>query len=254
MEVNVQHREFEVRNLVPIFTTPGGSGADLFILTHAVVEHRFGPAIKSIIEAIGYTHQRGTHHDQLLIQTLSVIPQVMNKMVVTFQNIKDGLAPNFYYDRLRIFYSGWGLGNTSLPNGLIYEGVQDSPLMMRGGSAAQSCTLQMLDAAFGIVHSEDEQKYLDEVRGYMLQEHRDLYDYIKDRSRIREYVESSFNESVKESYNACIMAIQGFRRHHITKAYEYITQPAKRPDRNNCVEFIRDKGTGGAGKTQTWVV
>ncbi|XP_021370038.1 myoglobin-like [Mizuhopecten yessoensis] len=145
----------------------------------------------------------------------------------------------------REFEVRWGLGNTSLPNGLINEGVQDSPLMMRGGSAAQSCTLQMLDAAFGIVHSEDEQKYLDEVRGYMLQEHRDLYDYIKDRSRIREYVESSFNESVKESYNACIMAIQGFRRHHITKAYEYITQPAQRPDGTTVLNLFVIKAQEG---------
>lgn len=42
--------------------------------------------------------------------------------------------------------------NPSMPNGLVYEGVQTEPLEYSGGSAAQSSLLHCFDELLGVKH------------------------------------------------------------------------------------------------------
>lgn len=42
--------------------------------------------------------------------------------------------------------------NPSMPNGLIYEGVQTEPMEFSGGSAAQSSLLHCFDELLGVKH------------------------------------------------------------------------------------------------------
>ena len=42
--------------------------------------------------------------------------------------------------------------NPSMPEGLVYEGVQEEPLEFSGGSAAQSSLLHCFDLLLGVQH------------------------------------------------------------------------------------------------------
>ncbi|XP_021354491.1 indoleamine 2,3-dioxygenase 1-like, partial [Mizuhopecten yessoensis] len=207
-------RSFDFENLKAMYKTPGGAGADWFILTHVIIEQRFAPAIEAILDAMRYSTE-GTENDEALAKALGVIPDVMKNMNKTFNDIKEGVKPNQFYDELRIFYTGWGGGRGPLPDGLIYQGVyEDKPTPMKGGSAAQSTTLQLLDAALGITHEGEQKKFLDEVRDYMLKEHRDFCASVWKDSNIRHYVMRCNNKDVRKVYNDCITAILKFRTLH----------------------------------------
>ncbi|XP_033743734.1 indoleamine 2,3-dioxygenase 1-like [Pecten maximus] len=235
---------FDFSNLNAMYQTPGGNGAEWFILTHVIIEQRFAPAIKAVIDAMKYSTE-GQADDAALVTALNVIPNVLSEMCETFKKINGGVEPAHFYDNLRIFYTGWGGGKEPLPEGLIYEGVyEDVPKPMKGGSAAQSTTLQVLDAALGIEHEGEEKEFLDEVRDYMLKEHSDFCKYMRNESSVRNYVEHCENLDVKMAYNKCINAIQSFRKLHIHKVVQYVTTPSRRENRNMQVEAIRETGTG----------
>lgn len=42
--------------------------------------------------------------------------------------------------------------NPSMPEGLVYEGVQEKPMEFSGGSAAQSSILHCFDELLGVQH------------------------------------------------------------------------------------------------------
>lgn len=45
-----------------------------------------------------------------------------------------------------------------MPEGLVYEGVQEDPLQYSGGSAAQSSVLHCFDELLGVRHGKDSGK------------------------------------------------------------------------------------------------
>lgn len=65
---------------------------------------------------------------------------------------------NWQLIQIMIFFPSWPSwkGNAKLPEGLLYEGVWDTPKMFAGGSAAQSSIFQCFDVLLGIQHSSDE--------------------------------------------------------------------------------------------------
>lgn len=235
---------FDFRNLNAMYQTPGGDGAEWFILTHVIIEQRFAPAIEALIDAMRCSSE-GREDDVGLVKALNIIPGVLKEMIKTFKQIKNGVNPEQFYDELRIFYTGWGNGKAPLPDGLVYEGVdEDRPKSMKGGSAAQSTTLQILDAALGITHEGEQKEFLSEMRDYMLREHRDFCTYISKHSNIKRYVERTKDNEARKAYNSCINAVRDFRGYHMMKVNEYIRKPASRKDRNKHVEGIKDCGTG----------
>lgn len=48
--------------------------------------------------------------------------------------------------------------NPSMPNGLVYEGVQIEPMEYSGGSAAQSSLLHCFDELLGVKHEAKSSK------------------------------------------------------------------------------------------------
>lgn len=49
-----------------------------------------------------------------------------------------------------------------MPEGLVYEGVQDEPMEFSGGSAAQSSLLHCFDELLGVKHEEQSGKITNE--------------------------------------------------------------------------------------------
>ncbi|XP_013395693.1 myoglobin-like [Lingula anatina] len=129
---------------------PGTPHTDWFFIVSIQIEIDFGKGIKNIIK----TYQAlTTGDDNGLIEGLQGIADTIKRMQQTLSRMHEKQDPWPFYNKLRPFFEGWGAQSKFLPEGLIYEGVSDSPLQYLGGSAAQSSTIQTFDAILGVKHT-----------------------------------------------------------------------------------------------------
>ncbi|VDL99217.1 unnamed protein product [Schistocephalus solidus] len=130
------------------------------------------------------------------------------------------------HDRRDYHLVGWSHGR--LTKGLIYQGVPDDQLtgqetdgcqdgrrIYLGASAAQSATLQALDAFFGVKHAPEIHKFLVCMRAYMIRPHRHFIEDLERHSTLRDYVNQSGSGELRDAYNDCISGLEKFRRDHI---------------------------------------
>ncbi|XP_013414988.1 myoglobin-like isoform X1 [Lingula anatina] len=128
---------------------PGTPHTDWFFKVSIQIEIDFGKGVKDIIK----TYQSlATGNDDGLIEGLQGIADTIQRMQQTLSRMHEKQDPWPFYNKLRPFFEGWGAQSKFLPEGLIYEGVSDSPLQYLGGSAAQSSTIQTFDAILGVKH------------------------------------------------------------------------------------------------------
>jgi len=124
---------------------------------------------------------------------------------------------------------------------VIYEGVTQTPQSFVGSSAAQSPLLQAIDAGLDISHTDQKSAYLHKVRAYMERGHRRFIRTLEAGPSVRNYVMANQVEypALCERYNACVRALEQFRKKHLEIAVQYITQQA--PQQTPKAEM----GTGG---------
>ena len=94
---------------------------------------------------------------------LATITSAIGEMREELAQLHEGCRPATFYHQHRPLLSGWK-GNPGLPKGLIYEGVSEEPIQLSGGSAAQSASLQLLDAGLGVLHHGEEGEFLATMR------------------------------------------------------------------------------------------
>ncbi|KAK3612259.1 hypothetical protein CHS0354_039539 [Potamilus streckersoni] len=201
-----------LENLRCFYTLPGGGEADWFITVTVQMELDFAAALKPVVSALKYAEN--SNAEKLKI-CLTQITDVVRKMKNSLERMHDNLSADTFYNTLRPFLTGWGGEGSPLPEGLVYEGVSDTPIQMNGGSAAQSSTLQTLDATLGIVHSEDKQDFLKKMRMYMPPDHRHFIETLEQRSKIKDFVKSCSCQALTAAYNDCVTAVVVFRSYHI---------------------------------------
>lgn len=179
-------------------------------------------------------------------------------------NMKEGCHPFIFYHRVRPFLSGWKQ-NPTLPNGIIYRGVDNNRYQFYGGSAAQSALIPFLDIGLGISHDSTRSKdFLLAMRDYMVRPHREFLSYFETVACIRPFVieilEEKLNslsktnvDSVKKvwldlrvAYDACVEAVKDFRSGHMTLVADYIMAQQIKSSHNKKLEgSAGGKGTGG---------
>ncbi|GHE41981.1 hypothetical protein [Streptomyces capitiformicae] len=81
-----------------------------------------------------------------LTEALLGIRDVVDKVTDAFLDVERWCDHYVFYHRIRPFLTGW-----SAP-GLRFEGVDREPLVLAGGSAAQSSLIQAFDAGLDIPH------------------------------------------------------------------------------------------------------
>ncbi|CAC5409644.1 IDO [Mytilus coruscus] len=230
------------KNLRCLYAFPGGMDTNWFCMVTARMEFDFAPAAKYIIDAI---KAADTEDTKALIQNLISIRQVILQMKETLKNMHELVSAEIFYDTLRPFLSGWGGEGSPYPEGLIYEGISEEPIQMSGGSAAQSSTLQCLDAAFGVQHETSIQKFLLKMRDHMPNAHKKFIETISEKSNIRTYVVKSDDESLKQCFNQVLEAMIDFRSYHLQVVTKYVVVMSNRQTRNQEYESLSKKGTGG---------
>jgi len=188
-----------------------------------------------------------------VIENLRNVEKAVSAMKASLFSMREGCDPYIFYHRVRPFLSGWK-NNPSLPVGIIYEGVSESPMMYYGGSAAQSSLIPMLDIAFGISHDSNKSKdFLEAMREYMLPAHREFLNYLKEISCIREFVIFCSDkglvdsEKLKNIYDECVFGLEEFRTIHLKFVTDYIIfQQKKELSKSSKFEdSAGGKGTGG---------
>lgn len=244
-------------NLDILFSFPGGDSNKGFFLVSLLVETAAAAGIKAIPIIVNAL----LHHGLCSLETaLQDVALSICKMREAFKLIHECVNPEAFFRSLRIYLSGWK-DNFLMPEGLVYEGVWDSPKQFFGGSAAQSSTLQCFDVLLGIQHSAAQgfsAEYLGCMREYMPASHRAFIQTLASGPSLRQFVLATGDAGLHAAFNKCVSALADLRSYHIQIATKYITIPAGRcraeqqqQQLGGCVHkgtsMLLERGTGGTG-------
>jgi indoleamine 2,3-dioxygenase len=219
----------------------GGMDEEWFILVHVEIEAHAAAALQEIGPA---QHAVADDRPSDLLAALARIVAALKRMNITLARMPEGCDPYIYFQRVRPYLYGWK-DQPALPDGLLYEGVErfrGQRQKFRGETGAQSSIIPSLDAALGISHREDPLRtYLTELREYAPPAHRSFADAVQCGLPIRKYVsDHRADDSLRDTYNACVLEIEQFRSTHLDYANRYIHQQAERSTANPS-----SVGTGG---------
>ena len=218
----------------------GGQDEEWFILIHIEIEKKAGKALKAIEDA----------QKAVVAQDLDALEKALTKLRDGIKAMYDVLArmpercdPYVYFHRVRPYIFGWK-NNPSLPNGVVYEGVEEyqgKGQTFRGETGAQSAIVPALDAVLGIVHEQDQLRdYLMEMRQYMPPMHVKFIEAAENGPSVRNFVMACNKESIKKLFNESVELVADFRALHLEYAGTYIhAQSQKTPGNPSAV------GTGG---------
>ncbi|XP_049638876.1 LOW QUALITY PROTEIN: indoleamine 2,3-dioxygenase 1-like [Suncus etruscus] len=238
-------------NMDILFSFPGGDCSKGFFLVSLLVETAAANAIK-VIPTIFNAVQHRDH--ETLQKALSEIASCLQKALEVFQQIHSFVDPEVFFNVLRIYLSGWK-GSDLLSEGLLYEGVWDTPKKFAGGSAAQSSIFQCFDVLLGIQQDKGEAgDFLQEMRTYMPPAHQNFLRSLETGPSVREFVLSEDNESLRSIYNKCVQAMVSLRNYHLKTVAEYIVGPASRKSgAKPACEGTSETGNKGTGGTDVLV-
>ncbi|XP_057552950.1 indoleamine 2,3-dioxygenase 1 [Hippopotamus amphibius kiboko] len=238
-------------NMDILFSFPGGDCGKGFFLVSLLVEMAAASAIK-VIPTIFNAVQR--EDPDTLQKALLEVTSCLHKALEAFHQIHEYVDPNLFFNVLRIYLSGWK-GNPLLPEGLLYEGVWDTPEKFSGGSAGQSSIFQCFDVLLGIQHtvggvpSDSAAQFLQEMRTYMPPAHQSFLRSLESSPSVREFVLSKGDAALQDTYNECVQAMVSLRSYHLQIVAKYIVIPASQRSKKKQTSEepleLENKGTGG---------
>ena len=218
----------------------GGQDEEWFILIHIEIEKKAGKALKAIEDS-----QKAVAAQDLdaLEKALTNLRDGIKAMYDVLARMPERCDPYVYFHRVRPYIFGWK-NNPSLPNGVVYEGVEEyqgKGQTFRGETGAQSAIVPALDAVLGIVHEQDQLRdYLMEMRQYMPPMHVKFIKAAENGPSVRNFVMACNKESIKKLFNESVELVADFRALHLEYAGTYIhAQSQKTPGNPSAV------GTGG---------
>ena len=218
----------------------GGQDEEWFILIHIDIEKKAGKALKAIEEAQAAVVAQDTEKvEAALIKmraALSAMYEVLGRM-------PERCDPYIYFHRVRPYIFGWR-NNPSLPDGVVYEGVEEYKGVgqkFRGETGAQSAIIPAMDGVLGIEHEKDElREYLMEMRTYMPPKHVAFIQAVEAGPSVRNFVTTVKKSSLTQVFNDCIELVANFRAMHLEYAGTYIHAQAQATPGNPSAV-----GTGG---------
>ena len=218
----------------------GGQDEEWFILIHIDIEKKAGKALKAIEEAQeAVVAQDAEKVEAALIKmraALSAMYEVLGRM-------PERCDPYIYFHRVRPYIFGWR-NNPSLPDGVVYEGVDEYNGVgqkFRGETGAQSAIIPAMDGVLGIEHEKDElREYLMEMRTYMPPKHVAFIQAVEAGPSVRNFVTTVKKNSLTQVFNDCIELVANFRAMHLEYAGTYIHAQAQATPGNPSAV-----GTGG---------
>uniref|UniRef100_A0A8C8BY20 Indoleamine 2,3-dioxygenase 1 n=1 Tax=Oncorhynchus tshawytscha TaxID=74940 RepID=A0A8C8BY20_ONCTS len=247
---------FDMENLELLVTLPGGDSVRGFFMVTLLVELAAVPAIKSIPLVIN-----GVQCDdaETVTRALEEFSQAIQGMTDALKLMHVYVKPEVFYGIMRIYLSGWK-DNSSMPAGLVYEGVQAEPMEYSGGSAAQSSLLHCFDELLGVKHEAMSGAFLTRMRNYMPPSHKRLIQDISLQPSLRGFVQQQACEPLTAAFQLCVTKLLALRSYHINVVSRFIIVPAARARQlrnqgnisqeetvSRAPTALEEKGTGGSG-------
>eukprot|EP01080_Neovahlkampfia_damariscottae_P007937 gene7937-12406_t len=230
-----KNAEFSLQNIRLLNNIIGGMDEAWFFLVTADIEKKAAPGIISVLKLMKSIE---FNHIDNSIKEMMNIKASIQEMTKSLKLMRQMCSPTIFYNRVRLYLSGWEKGSEKFPNGVVYEGVSSESQYYLGGSAAQSTPMHIFDELFNIKHKI---KLLTEMRDYMPKEHRQFINDVNkwsDGNRLSNFVVESQNMKLKELYNETLNEIIGFRSYHIQIVTSYIVSQTK--------NLEKEKGTGSS--------
>ncbi|XP_073675156.1 indoleamine 2,3-dioxygenase 1 [Garra rufa] len=249
---------FSMENLTLLLTFPGGESVREFFMVSLLVELARFLFSQSILDVINGIHDNDV---SMVTKALDVVSQTIDSMKQTLKLMHEYVDPSIIYGIMRIYLSGWK-DNLLMPDGLMYEGVQEKPMEFSGSSAAQSSILHCFDELLGVQHEGSSGAFLRRMRDYMLPSHKHFIENISSRSSLRIFVLQQADGHLTHTFEQCVARLVDFRNYHITIVTRYITIPASRAkqlraNKQDLAEeldtigkaptALEERGTGGSG-------
>ncbi|CDW58387.1 IDO domain containing protein [Trichuris trichiura] len=219
---------------------------DWFFLATLEVEVEFASTLRPLFSLV---KAASDGNETCMSQQLYTLASSIRGMREKMQRLKLHLDPFVFFNQLRPFLSGTNQNVFKRHGGgIIFKGVGDekAPVKLIGGSAAQSCTLQSLDAILAIEHATDVAEFLSSTRRFMLPSHRRFIEWLRSRKRsVRSYVLQRTSGELVNSYNQCISEMIQFRSDHADLVKQYIVEP-RSIVRQSEQNLLGQTGTGGS--------
>ena len=218
----------------------GGQDEEWFILIHIEIEKKAGKALKAIEDA---QHAVLENDAEKVEAALIKLRNALAAMYEVLGRMPERCDPYIYFHRVRPYIFGWR-NNPSLPDGVIYEGVDEYKGVgqnFRGETGAQSAIIPAMDGILGIEHERDElREYLMEMRTYMPPKHVAFIEAVEAGPSVRNFAISTKRSSLTNVFNESVELVAKFRAMHLEYAGTYIHAQAQATPGNPSAV-----GTGG---------
>jgi indoleamine 2,3-dioxygenase len=218
----------------------GGQDEEWFILIHIEIEKKAGKALKAIEDA---QHAVLENDAERVEAALIKLRNALAAMYEVLGRMPERCDPYIYFHRVRPYIFGWR-NNPSLPDGVIYEGVDEYKGVgqnFRGETGAQSAIIPAMDGILGIEHERDElREYLMEMRTYMPPKHVAFIEAVEAGPSVRNFAISTKRSSLTNVFNESVELVAKFRAMHLEYAGTYIHAQAQATPGNPSAV-----GTGG---------
>ena len=214
-------------NLRVLRTFAGSTDEQWFYLIPAAMEARGAPILRSLARAL---QTAASGDEDALAEALEPVASGIADLTAILERTREHCDPYVFYHRVRPFLAGWPAP------GLVYEGVDDAPQRLAGGSAAQSSLFQAIDAALGIPHEDERTRpFLRAMRRHMPTPHRAFLEALDAAPPLRDFVES--RPPLAALYDDAVRELERFRKVHLEIAMRYIARQAE--------DATSARGTGG---------
>jgi indoleamine 2,3-dioxygenase len=188
-----------------------------FILVHVEIEALAAPLLESIDRAAA---AMAGSDGAALSAAVADLARALWAQGETLRRIPEKMDPALYYRTFRPYIRFF--------EGVVYEGVDSSPMDFRGETGAQSSVIPTIVAFLKVPHKPSMlTDHLADMRRFMPPEHRALIEQVERLPDPRGRVD-------KAPYNEALEALASFRETHLEFARRYIAAHVRDP-----------RGTGG---------
>jgi hypothetical protein len=170
----------------------------------------------------------------------------------TLMRMREHCVPEDFWE-FRIYLSGTQ-DASYFPNGLQIEGVEGESFKFRGPSGTQSSLIQAFDIFFSIKHGAHEESFIEESKLYMPPAHRRYLEDLANGLTLREYVERSEDDDLRNLFKEGVANLERFRKSHVSLVHSYIGRflkpnqnaDKKKDPKKKEVNVFGENGTGGS--------
>ncbi|KAI0090993.1 tryptophan 2,3-dioxygenase [Irpex rosettiformis] len=268
----------ELDNLKCLTLFTGTRDEEEFYLSSARIELRGVEALSIMRATMDETFVGDDIAIRRITAYLHSLSSVIGELTKLLLAVREGCDPQVFYNEIRPWFRGAD-SDVDAGKKWIFEGLELDPTLtypaeLSGPSAGQSSLIHALDVFLGVdkyshaphvtgvqptagtpgtsssasptstsaPDSKPSVSFLTRMQSYMPRHHRNFLRHLSANPRpLREFVETSANESLTEAYNAAVTSLKKFRDAHVRIVAIYIVGPSRRNQR----PMADLKGTGG---------